>query len=278
MKKESEIAQISDILSEIIESSGIEASKFVSNNVVTIKSRKYSIEHFEVKNKADANSLNRPIGDYYLMSITDIREVSKSTLVHYSRTIADILKIMMASLSANDEVLVVGLGNRDIQSDSLGSRVADQVIVSRLLEDRKSGWPSVSAIAPSVMGETGIETRDIIDAVASKIGAKYIIVIDSLCASSAKRLGTSIQITNAGIVPGGGIQQPKEGITRESVGCEVISIGVPLMIYAKTFCDKSSQIDDNLVVTFHDIEFVVSELARTIAKGINLALFGIDNL
>ena len=50
-----------------------------------------------------------------------------------------------------------------------------------------------------------------------------------------------------------------------------------MMIYASTLCSNDN-IDDNLILTFHDIDIVVENIAKIIGNGINLALFGIESI
>lgn len=59
-------------------------------------------------------------------------------------------------------------------------------------------------------------------------------MIDALAARSVKRLNRTIQITDAGINPGSGVGNHRNGINRESIGVPVIAIGVPTVVDAAT--------------------------------------------
>ena len=260
----------SDIISELIKNKKLEPSKFLIPNT----NKKLAIEHFVIRNNYQSRKLGRPIGDYYLIDISKFNSDYKTTLI--SKKIAECIKLLIPKMD-NKKILIVGLGNERIKSDSLGDRVCNKIIKSRLLDLRENGWPEVCGVTPSVMGETGIESFDIIDGIVNKLKIDYAIIIDSLCAGDVSRLGKSIQITNAGIVPGGGIHQPKKKFTKATLGCEVVTIGVPMMIYASTLCSNDN-IDDNLILTFHDIDIVVENIAKIIGNGINLALFGIESI
>jgi len=142
----------------------------------------------------------------------------------------NMLEEMIGEITSKDKILIVGLGNRHISSDSLGAKVVGKINITI---DNKN-LPKVMAIAPSVMGLTGIETLNIIEGVVSKVNPSHLIVIDSLCASSIERLGRSIQLTNTGICPGRGIGNNRKCIDN-SLGPKVFAIGIPLLIYSSTF-------------------------------------------
>ncbi len=269
----------SDIIIDLIENKKLEVDDFiVKEDDSSVKSKHYIVENFKINNQKQSKEIERPIGEYSLISIEDIRYVSDKIKKQYINVISEKLLCLLPTIKCSDEIIIVGLGNQNIESDSLGHNVANKIIVTRYLDYKKNNWPKISSITPSVMGITGIESADIIESIVNKISPKCIIVIDSLCASSPKRLGTSIQLTNAGIIPGGGILKPKKALNKETIGCEVISIGIPLMIFAKSFCESINDIDNNLIVTFHDIGEMVNLLGDIISKAINKSLIGIEKL
>ncbi len=267
----------SDILSEIIEKHNIESDANSSLINYNRHGKEYHIDSFVISTKQEELDYGKMRGIYHILTINDIRDVSDVTKNKYITLIQELLIDLLPALSDRDTVLVVGLGNDKIESDSLGNMVCDQIIVTRnlILLD---GKPKISVFSPSVMGRTGIETSDTISSIAKLLKPKCVIVIDSLCASSPKRLGKSIQITNAGITPGAGVNNVRSKISRNTIGCDVITIGIPLMIYAKTFCKNMCDIDPNLVVTYSDISEVVTSLSRVIARAINKTLIGIERL
>ena len=62
-----------------------------------------------------------------------------------------------------DGVLVVGLGNRHITADALGSRVLESLLITRHMKDitepsLRGRLRGVCAVAPGVLGVTGMET------------------------------------------------------------------------------------------------------------------------
>ncbi|GMB00804.1 GPR endopeptidase [Pelosinus sp. IPA-1] len=145
----------------------------------------------------------------------------------------------MADLGENATVLVIGLGNWNITPDALGPRAIDKIVVTRHLQEMlspelKGGVRSVCAIAPGVLGITGMETVEIVQGLVSKIKPNLVIAIDALAAASTRRVITTVQLANTGISPGSGVGNKRFGLTKESLGVPVIAIGVPTVVHAST--------------------------------------------
>lgn len=145
----------------------------------------------------------------------------------------------MAELGKNATVLVIGLGNWNITPDALGPRAIDKIVVTRHLQEMlspelKGGVRSVCAIAPGVLGITGMETVEIVQGLVSKIQPNLVIAIDALAAASTRRVITTVQLANTGISPGSGVGNKRFGLTKESLGVPVIAIGVPTVVHAST--------------------------------------------
>ena len=221
-----------------------------------------------------------------------------------SAALSEELRDMFTGLKDDATVLVVGLGNRSITSDSLGPRVAERIYVTRhVTEYMPDALPgtvrSVCSVAPGVLGVTGIETMEIVRGVKEYAKPDMIIAIDALASRRAARINTTIQLTDTGISPGSGIGNNRKGLNSEAFGVPVIAIGVPLVVHAATItqevisliADKTGLhgdeeklkrlaeqvISENLgqmVVTPKDIDSIVEDMSGIIATGINMALFG----
>ncbi|MBP2626380.1 MAG: Germination protease [Firmicutes bacterium] len=145
----------------------------------------------------------------------------------------------MVELPKNAVILVIGLGNRNITPDALGPRAVEKIVVTRHLQEMlspelKGGVRSVCAIAPGVLGITGMETVEIVQGIVSKIKPDLVIAIDALAAASSRRVLTTVQLANTGISPGSGVGNKRFGLTKESLGVPVIAIGVPTVVHAST--------------------------------------------
>lgn len=140
-------------------------------------------------------------------------------------------------------IMVAGLGNRFITADSLGPLTVDKLTITRHIMD--SGGPlnsadcsELCAVQTGVLGQTGIEAAAIIRGAVSETGADLVIAVDALAARSVKRLSTTVQLSDLGISPGSGIGNRRRAINKESVGCPVLSVGVPTVVDSATLvCD-----------------------------------------
>ena len=212
------------------------------------------------------NLLNKKEGNYITIELTDItnyedRENVGKVLV---KEIKDILN--KNNIKDNYECLVIGLGNKKSTPDALGPMVIDNILVTRHLfelnADVKEGIRKVSAIIPGVMGNTGIETIDIIKGIVDNVKPKFIIVIDSLCASSIERLNKTIQLTDTGIHPGSGIGNIRKEISKDTLGIPVIAIGVPTVVESVTI------VNDTLEYMFMHLNYLKNnyEISKLVVK------------
>lgn len=209
----------------------------------------------------------------------------------------------MAGDALNGVVLVVGLGNRMVTPDALGPAVCDAVFVTRHVHeyapegiDERLG--NVSAIAPGVLGITGIETGEVVEGVVERMKPSLVIAVDSLASRSMERVRTTIQVANAGIAPGAGIGNKRKALDQETLGVPVLALGVPLVVYAATIAqdlmetalnktpsdvnirpgvqrilDAMTDVEGaDMIVTPKEIDKVVEDVARIIADALNITL------
>ena len=187
------------------------------------------------------------------------------------------------SIKREDIVLVAALGNEKICADSIGCAVCDKIVVTSHLYDDdfvKTRYGNLAAIKCGVSGNTGIESFDILTSIARETKPKIIFAIDALASNSVTRLSNTIQISDRGIEPGAGVGNAKRILNYDSLGCPVIAVGVPLVMYASKilaeFLPENATVDDKningLVVTAKEIDFLVSDFSAVIAEGINQAV------
>jgi spore protease len=203
----------------------------------------------------------------------------------------------MVDLSGG-EALVVGLGNRMVTPDSLGPLTVDRILVTRHIFSAMPKYAdeklrSVCAIAPGVLGVTGIETAEMLESVVRKIKPACVICVDALAARAAGRIGGAVQITDTGIQPGSGVGNRRMALNKESLGVDVIAVGMPTVIYAATLArDAFAMLDEtaeeaalgklekelmggpggDMIVTPREIDAIIKDSAGMIAAGINRAL------
>ncbi|HUW64880.1 MAG TPA: GPR endopeptidase [Spirochaetia bacterium] len=183
-----------------------------------------------------AEIMKKPVGTYITIEAPGIRYPNRE--VH--RDMAQLLSLKLGSLfhlPDHANVLLVGLGNWNATPDALGPKVINMSLVTRHLyrltpQEIRSGMRSVSALAPGVLGITGIETVEIVQGVVEKVKPELIIAIDALAARNVERIGTTIQLADTGINPGSGIGNQRAGLNRETLGVPVVAVGIPTVVNA----------------------------------------------
>ncbi len=181
-------------------------------------------------------------------------------------------------------ILTAGLGNADITPDALGPRVAGKILATRHLQQELSEEEAflrslrpVAALAGGVLGQTGIESAELLLAVAKQIKPAAVIAVDALACSSLERLGTTIQISDTGIAPGSGVANHRTALNATTFGIPVIALGVPTVIGMRTLAEdltgrRPLPTGQDMMVTPRDVDRLISQAAHLIACGINLAL------
>ena len=179
--------------------------------------------------------------------------------------------------------LIAGLGNSDITPDALGPMVVSHIIATRHLHDELPDGHElkqlnkVSAIAPGVLGQTGIEAAEVIKSLCDTVKPDCVIVIDALACSDISRLGSTIQLTDTGISPGSGVQNRRKEFTAETLGIPVVAIGVPTVVDMHTIVENiTGNPPDkhlpNMMVTPRDVDKLIERTARLLAFSINKAV------
>lgn len=189
-----------------------------------------------IETEQGVQEMGRPQGTYITIDAPEIRV--NNYLVHHE--ISEILAkelVKLMNLDENSSILLVGLGNWNATPDALGPQVIDKSLATRHLfqlspDELKGKLRKVSAIAPGVLGITGIETAEIIRGIVEHVKPDWVIAIDALAAGSLERIGTSIQISDTGVSPGSGVGNRRVGINEETLGCKVLAIGLPTVVNA----------------------------------------------
>ena len=238
-------------------------------------------------------AFGKPQGTYITLEVKGVLEEKSQIKERAARALADRLKGMI-KFDYYLKVLVVGLGNEKVTPDSLGPHTVDKVkITSHLFRifDCDGDWEmaNVSGFNPSVTGVTGMETADLIEKVAGLVKPDAIVCIDALAARDIHRLSTTIQVCDTGIFPGAGMGNNRKEISRQTVGCPVISIGVPTVIDSRTLLlEAADSIGDlsfgqqiqkyidsrdmDMIVTSTDIDAIIKDFSDIISNAINITL------
>ncbi len=250
-----------------------------------------------ISNRKLSEKYGKKEGRYVTIFFDEMSLINKSCCASVADVLAGELKTIFSVFCKKEidksSVFVAGLGNSALSVDSLGPFTIQKLIVTRHLKSALRGdICEVSAITPGVLSQTGIETVELIRAAAQNIKPDAIIVVDSLCAASCESLGTTVQISDCGIVPGSGVGNIRKAITKENIGYPVISIGVPTVVSSSTLIidalEKAgvNEICDELVQVLKDgksffvcpgeCDKIVESASNLIASALNIA-FGITH-
>lgn len=196
----------------------------------------------DVLNENGKSALGKDIGKYITIEIDDVEYLTEDIKERIIDVVSEKIKLLVGDNL--NSILVVGLGNEYVTPDALGPKVVSFVNVTRhaikyAKELVKEGTREISALSPGVMGMTGIETEEIIEAVVKKTNPQMLIVIDSLASLSMARLGKTIQLGNTGITPGAGVGNSRHTLNFETLKIPVIAIGVPTVVDQATITNEA---------------------------------------
>ena len=259
---------------------GIEREESIFGNV--------RVTRVTVADDNAAASLGKPKGRYITAEGIMLAHAGVDER-EYTELIANELRSLLPDNEGT--VLVVGLGNRDITPDALGPRCVERILATRHItgELKKcaglSSLRSVAAVAPGVLGQTGIEAAELITALVGRTEPSAVIAVDALASRSLARLGTTVQLGDTGISPGGGIGSRRLTLNKENLGVPVIAVGVPTVVDAATLAydilggedTAESRISSviqgrSMFVTPKETDLLTERAARLIAMAINRAL------
>ena len=266
----------------------------------------------KVLNEQGAQAIGKPIGNYITIDIKNLRLAQEEDIQKASEIVTKELKtLILQHVDGKAPILVVGLGNIYVTPDALGPKVVNEVDITRHLlqympEVLDENTRPVSAIAPGVLGTTGIETQEILKGIVENIKPQLLIIIDALASRSIERISSSIQLADTGIVPGAGVGNTRKELTKETLGIPVIALGIPTVVDAATIAadsltlfiqkvqeeaqsndflnqlqeeDKYEMIkevlapsDYNLIVTPKEIDDLIENMKDVVARGINFAV------
>lgn len=205
---------------------------------------KMFITKVQVLDELGEKQINKPIGNYVTIECEGIKINTTDKKKDLVEAIANQLQ-KLCNLK-NKKVLVIGLGNRRVTPDSLGPNVVSNLIVTRHLFQEFEGMNDdllqvVSAISPGVMGQTGMETVEIVKGVVDTIKPDIVIAVDALASRKTNRVNTTIQIADTGVHPGSGVGNRRKGLTEKTLGVPVIAIGVPTVVDAATIVNDTME-------------------------------------
>lgn len=237
-----------------------------------------SVSKINIKTKFGEEKFKREKGIYITLQFPEIEKIISTENLE-----KEIIKCLSSLIPKECEnILIAGLGNTEITCDSIGPAVASKILATRHIAGDFAenlglyGLKSVSVIAPGVLGKTGIESAELIKAVADKIKPQAVIIIDALAAGSISRLFKTIQLTNSGIAPGSGVKNSRKEISEKNLKIPVIAIGVPTVvdagILAEELSGKKTECGFQMILTPKDSDILCQKLSEIIARALNIFL------
>ncbi len=254
-----------------------------------------TVTRVKITNKEGEKALDKKMGNYITIDMKKINNITTEKEQELIDIFSEELSaIVDKHIQRNEEILIVGLGNLYATPDSLGSKVVQNIEITRhikiyLPNAIDENTRSISAITPGVLGTTGIETVEIIKGIVSNIKPKLVIAIDSLCSKNIDRINKSIQISDTGIVPGGGVGNRQAELSEDTLGIPVVGLGVPTVLDAATIVidtlnscdieiDENKLVDKmqlnnfNFIVTPKEIDSLIDSMTSIVSEGINISL------
>ncbi len=251
----------------------------------------HTVARLHITDDEGAESVGKPIGRYVTVAFQKYENFTDRERESLIKTVSEEIERLAKSMCPNgiNGILVAGLGNRKITSDSLGPMCTDNINITRHLnaaDGEKTYFPEISAIAPGVLAQTGIETVELIRGAAESCQPSLVIAIDALASRAVGRLASTVQLSDTGIAPGSGIGNHRKKINSETIGFPVMAIGVPTVVDSATLVLDALEragIEDypeslipvleegmSFFVTLKDSDLAILELSNIIFDALNM--------
>ena len=234
------------------------------------------ITSVQILDEEGERALGKPRGTYVTLECMPAHEPAA-----FAAQSALLSRHIRALLPVGAHVLVAGLGNEAVTPDAVGPEALRNLIVTRHLKRTMpevfAPFSTVSAIAPGVLGTTGMESAELLAAAVRQIQPDAVIAVDAVASCEPERLCAAVQLSTAGITPGSGVGNARAAIDRTTLGVPVLAIGVPTVMDLGGRRMKDGTIPAGMILTPRDIDAKIKLLGRWIGLGIDLALHeGLD--
>jgi spore protease len=249
----------------------------------------FLVTDVRITDKRGAEALGKPVGTYVTVELDKFIHREDDAFALGVRALSSELGALL-DMREGESVLVVGLGNKAITADAIGPEtIKNTMVTSHLVERMPEDFGSfrrVFALESGVLGTTGIESARIVRAVTDLVKPDRVIVVDALASRSMKRICRTVQLADTGIVPGSGVGNSRQELSRATLGVPVIAVGVPTVVDAGTLAADIAEragvrdIDltglasfgDGLIVTPKEIDGNVNDISKLVGYAINMSL------
>lgn len=247
----------------------------------------FAVHEVRILSEDAAREIGKPQGRYLTLELDALICREEDAFPRACKALSTLLRELLPH--PNDgPVLIAGLGNRMITPDAIGPQTADHVIATRHLVAQSpaifADWRPVSALAPGVLGQTGVETGEVICGVLDRVRPAAVIAVDALAAGRLSRLLRTVQLADTGITPGAGVGNARAALNKETLGVPVIAVGVPTVVDGATLaheissqlgqpaCEALDDLSQPVMITTRDIDREVADISRMIGYAVNMAL------
>lgn len=247
----------------------------------------FAVHEVRILSEDAAREIGKPQGRYLTLELDALIRREEDAFPRACKALSTLLRELLPH--PNDgPVLIAGLGNRMITPDAIGPQTADHVIATRHLIAQSpaifADWRPVSALAPGVLGQTGVETGEVICGVLDRVRPAAVIAVDALAAGRLSRLLRTVQLADTGITPGAGVGNARAALNKETLGVPVIAVGVPTVVDGATLaheissqlgqpaCEALDDLSQPVMITTRDIDREVADISRMIGYAVNMAL------
>ena len=246
----------------------------------------FAVHEVRILSDEAAREIGKPQGRYLTLELDALIRREEDAFPRACKALSTLLRELLPQIDG--PVLIAGLGNRMITPDAIGPQTADHIIATRHLVSQSpdifADWRPVSALAPGVLGQTGVETGEVICGVLDRVRPSAVIAVDALAAGRLSRLLRTVQLADTGITPGAGVGNARAALNEQTLGVPVIAVGVPTVVDGATLAHEiSSQLDEPhcealddlsqpVMITTRDIDREVADISRMIGYAVNMAL------
>ena len=247
----------------------------------------FAVHEVRILSEDAAREIGKPQGRYLTLELDALIRREEDAFPRACKALSTLLRELLPH--PNDgPVLIVGLGNRMITPDAIGPQTADHVIATRHLVAQSpaifADWRPVSALAPGVLGQTGVETGEVICGVLDRVRPAAVIAVDALAAGRLSRLLRTVQLADTGITPGAGVGNARAALNEQTLSVPVIAVGVPTVVDGATLaheissqlgqpaCEALDDLSQPVMITTRDIDREVADISRMIGYAVNMAL------
>ena len=233
-----------------------------------------------------ARALGKPRGTYVTLELDGLLRREENA---FHRAVTAVAGALRPLLPKTGPALVIGLGNRAVTPDLIGPLAVDHLLVTRHLVEQVpehfGDLRPVAAAAPGVLASTGMESSLVAQALVRQLKPACVVAVDALAARSLDRLCRTVQLSDAGVVPGSGVGNHRAPLDRESLGAPVFTVGVLTVVDGATLAldllERAGRAGpdrgelpggEDFFVTPREVDQRVADLGRVLGYAVSMAL------